>query len=105
MHGTNNFAIACLVYQITNKVELVVLFPEVASKNVISVSSSTQRTIRISIAKLAISLFLYAIQSIIYLKRCLDVALQPVVIPEVEWLQLTRISPKRVVAKEMDPRS
>ena len=41
MHGTNNFAIACLVYQITNKVELVVLFPEVASKNVISVSSST----------------------------------------------------------------
>ena len=41
MHGTNNFAIACLVYQITNKVELVVLFPEVASKNVIAVSSST----------------------------------------------------------------
>ena len=71
----------------------------------LSRSQAVQRTIRISIAKLAISLFLYAIQSIIYLKRCLDVALQPVVIPEVECLQLTWISPKRVVAKEMDPRS
>ena len=104
MHGTNNFAIACLVYQITSKVELVVLFPEVASKTS-SRSQAVQHTIRISIAKLAISLFLYAIQSIIYLKQCLDDALQPVVIPEVEWLQLTRISPKRGVAKEMDPRS
>ena len=34
MHGTNNFAIACLVYQITNKVELVVSFPK-SHKNTI----------------------------------------------------------------------